>query len=111
MNVLRACLASVCFIGLASCATERRTDPPGPARPQATARPAEAHDRQNAAAARIGPRDARSRVESGAALLVCAYDNPEKFRRNHLQGAIALEQLKGREAGLAKETEIIFYCA
>ena len=51
------------------------------------------------------------RIDSGAALLVCAYDTPEKFRRNHLQGALSLDQLRDREASLAKEQEIIFYCA
>ena len=61
--------------------------------------------------ARIAPRDAKNRIESGAALLVCAYDSPEKFRKNHLQGALSLDQLQGRESALAKETEIIFYCA
>jgi rhodanese-related sulfurtransferase len=42
---------------------------------------------------------------------VCAYDSPEKFRNNHLQGALSLDQLKGRESSLAKASEIIFYCA
>jgi hypothetical protein len=61
--------------------------------------------------ARIEPQDAKARIDSGAALLVCAYDKPEKFRQNHLQGALSLDQLQGREASLAKESDIIFYCA
>ena len=60
---------------------------------------------------RIDPQEAKPRIDSGAALLVCAYDKPEKFRNNHLQGALSLDQLQGRESSLAKESEIIFYCA
>lgn len=104
MNSLRACLAGVLLISLASCAAEQREvrmgGPNGPG----------AEGRQTAVA-RIEPRDAKGRIDSGAALLVCAYDSPEKFSRNHLQGALALDQLQGRESALAKESEIIFYCA
>jgi hypothetical protein len=99
MNSLRACLASVLFISLASCAANQR---------EATAVGSQTDP---AAIARIGPRDAKPRIDSGAALLVCAYDKPEKFRQNQLEGALSLDQLKGRESSLAKETELIFYCA
>jgi hypothetical protein len=60
---------------------------------------------------RIEPPEAKRRVESGAALLVCAYDSAEKFRKNHLQGALSLDEFHSREPALAKDAEIIFYCA
>ena len=101
MNTLRTCLAGVILIALASCAAQQREDRLGNSNGTAG----------SATVARITPQDAKRRIDSGAALLVCAYDKSEKFRRNQLQGALSLEQLQGREATLAKENEIIFYCA
>lgn len=60
---------------------------------------------------RIAPEDARRKVQDGQALLVCAYDDPEKFNNNHLQGAISRQDFESRAADLPKDTEIIFYCA
>jgi rhodanese-related sulfurtransferase len=60
---------------------------------------------------RMPPEMARQRVLSGDALLVCAYDNQEKFEKNHLQGAISLVEFKSRVSSLPKDREIIFYCA
>lgn len=60
---------------------------------------------------RITPEDARRKVQDGKALLVCAYAEPEKFTKNHLQGAISRQEFESRVTNLAKETEIIFYCA
>ena len=37
---------------------------------------------------RISPQEARQKVTSGQALLVCAYDDPDKFQQNHLEGAL-----------------------
>jgi hypothetical protein len=59
---------------------------------------------------RISPQEAREHMESGA-LLVCGYDSAEKFRENHLEGAIALAELKTRETQMAPDREIIFHCA
>ncbi len=56
---------------------------------------------------RVAPEEARKRILHDEALLVCAYDNEDKFRRAHLEGAISLKEV----SGLSKETEIIFYCA
>ncbi|HKQ50175.1 MAG TPA: hypothetical protein VJZ71_19020 [Phycisphaerae bacterium] len=104
MNSLRSSLAVILLISLASCAAKEgdvRTEGPDghkAAGPQT-------------AIARIDPQDAKPRIDSGAALLVCAYDKPEKFHKNHLQGALSLDQLQARESSLAKESEIIFYCA
>ena len=62
-------------------------------------------------ATRIEPREARKKVESGEALLVCAYDDEQKCRQMHLEGAIHLQELEEKLPGIPKEQEIIFYCA
>jgi len=60
---------------------------------------------------RISPEETRKRVLSGAVLLVCAYEDDEKFKRNHLEGATSFTEFKMRSGSLAKGQEIIFYCA
>jgi hypothetical protein len=61
---------------------------------------------------KITPQEARDRIEARPpALLVCAYDSDEKFRQNHLDGAVSLQELRAREFSLRKDTEIILYCA
>ena len=58
---------------------------------------------------RISAGEARKKVIAGAALLVCAYQEEEKFKKNHLQGAISLDDFKARLPSLTKELQIIFY--
>ena len=53
----------------------------------------------------------REKVESGSGLLVCAYDDEEKFKRNHLSGAISFGEFRSRLTSIPKNKEIIFYCA
>ncbi len=60
---------------------------------------------------RLSPQEVRTNVTSGAALLVCAYDNEEKFKRNQPNGAISLSEFKSRLSDLSKDQRIIFYCA
>jgi rhodanese-related sulfurtransferase len=60
---------------------------------------------------RVIPEETRRKVESGAALLVCAYDDEEKFRNMRLEGAISLSELESKLPSLSKGQEIIFYCA
>jgi hypothetical protein len=60
---------------------------------------------------RISSEETRKRVLSGAAILVCAYDDDEKFKRNQLEGATSFDEFKARTAKLSKGQEIIFYCA
>lgn len=60
---------------------------------------------------RITPAEARVKVQSGAALLVCAYESEELCRRIQPEGAILLDQFKSRLPTLGKTEEIIFYCA
>jgi len=60
---------------------------------------------------RISVEEARQKTNSGAALLVCAYDDDEKFKNNHLLGAISFGEFRAKLPQLSKEQEIIFYCA
>jgi rhodanese-related sulfurtransferase len=60
---------------------------------------------------KINVRQARHDVEVSDALLVCAYDNQEKFDKNRLAGAIPLDDLRAQEDSLSKQRELIFYCA
>ena len=60
---------------------------------------------------RISPQEARQKVAAGQALLVCAYDDADKFKANHLEGALSFPELRSRLPGLAKNQEMIFYCA
>jgi hypothetical protein len=58
---------------------------------------------------RILPEEVKQKVLSGSALLVCAYDNDDKFRQIHLEGAISFGEFKSKITSLSKEQEIIFY--
>lgn len=60
---------------------------------------------------RIAPDEARRRLASGKAILVCAYESDEKFRSMHLEGAESLNQFRERLPNIPKAQEIIFYCA
>ena len=59
---------------------------------------------------RIEPADAHRMVKAGSALLVCAYDDPAKFRAMHLEGAISLAELNARLDSTDKGRGLIFYC-
>jgi hypothetical protein len=58
---------------------------------------------------RISAEEARKKVISGKALLVCAYEDAEKFRRSRLQNAISLQDFKARLPALSREQIIVFY--
>jgi len=60
---------------------------------------------------RILPKEAKEKMDSGTALLVCAYEDEQKFMKNRLQGAISVNEFKEKLTSLPKDTEIIFYCA
>jgi rhodanese-related sulfurtransferase len=60
---------------------------------------------------RISAEETRQRISAGSALLVCAYDDEEKFKNNHLQGAISLSEFKSKLPSIAINQEVIFYCA
>ncbi len=59
---------------------------------------------------RVSVQEARASVRSNAALLVCAYDDEQKFNRMKLEGAISLASLESRAPTLPKDKELIFYC-
>jgi hypothetical protein len=59
---------------------------------------------------RVKPGEARQKVQSGKALLVCAYESEELCGGMRLEGAMTLGELNSRLAGIAREQEIIFYC-
>jgi len=46
-----------------------------------------------------------------AAILVCAYENDEDFRKNGLEGAISLSEFRRRTHSFPKDENVIFYCA
>jgi rhodanese-related sulfurtransferase len=60
---------------------------------------------------RIPPEEVRKKVLSGEALFICAYEDEEKFRRMHLEGAVSFNEFKAKTESLTKEQELIFYCA
>ncbi len=59
---------------------------------------------------RVSVQAAREKVRSNAALLVCAYDDEQKFNKMKLEGAISLASLESRASTLPKDKELIFYC-
>jgi rhodanese-related sulfurtransferase len=60
---------------------------------------------------RVLPKEAREKTTSGSALLVCAYDSEDRFKANHLEGAISMGDFREKLSSLPKDKEIIFYCA
>jgi hypothetical protein len=60
---------------------------------------------------RIGPEEVHKKLEAGTIILVCAYEDDEKFKTFHLEGAISFTEFKSRLPSLTKDQEIAFYCA
>jgi hypothetical protein len=60
---------------------------------------------------RIRPEEVYPKLKTGEILLVCAYEDDVKFKRLQLQGAISLNEFKSKLPSLAKDQEIVFYCA
>ena len=59
---------------------------------------------------RVSATETRARLLDGEPLLlVCAYDNDEKFALSNLEGAIARSALEAQLPALSKEHEIVFY--
>lgn len=61
--------------------------------------------------ARVSAIEIRAHVQSGDALLVCAYDSDEKFKANHLEGAVSFAEFQTMVSTLAKNKELVFFCA
>ena len=62
-------------------------------------------------AERISVEEARRKVSTDKALLVCGYEDEAKCNQVRLDGALSLKQFEAREATAPKDREIIFYCA
>ena len=58
---------------------------------------------------RITPEEVHQKLKTGKALLVCAYEDEEKFKKMHLHGAISFGEFKSKLPSLSKDQEIIFY--
>jgi hypothetical protein len=62
-------------------------------------------------AVRITPRDAYTKVKAGQAILVCGYEDEEKFRAMRLEMAVSFAEFQKMLPTLPTDREIIFYCA
>lgn len=60
---------------------------------------------------RIDVEEARRKVETGQALLICAYADETKCSQMRREGSITLSELQSRLPSLPKHAELIFYCA
>ncbi|MFZ7127799.1 MAG: rhodanese-like domain-containing protein [Desulfobacterales bacterium] len=60
---------------------------------------------------RITPEKARERLQTGSAILVCGYDDEDKWRKNMLEGAISFGDFVSRLPSIGNDQEIIVYCA
>jgi hypothetical protein len=60
---------------------------------------------------RVEAEEARRKVQSGEAVLVCAYEDEAKCGSMRLEGAMTLAEFKRRMASLPNDREIILYCA
>ena len=58
---------------------------------------------------RIKPQEVYSRVKSGEAILVCAYNDDEEYKRINLEGSIPLSEFYSRLPQYSKDQEIIFF--
>ena len=60
---------------------------------------------------RISAEVVREKTRSGKALLVCAYEEEDKFTSTHLEGALGWQAFQSKLPELSKAQESIFYCA
>ncbi len=57
----------------------------------------------------VTPKDIYEKVQTGEALLVCAYPDDEKFAKNHLKGAISLKDFEAQIKDAGQSKLIVFY--
>jgi hypothetical protein len=62
-------------------------------------------------AVRITPKEAYEKVKAGQALLVCGYEDEEKFKAIQLDMALSFSEFQKMLPSLPKDKEIVFYCA
>ena len=60
---------------------------------------------------RISPEEVNKKLKAGSILLVCAYDDEDKFRMFHIEGALSFNQFRSKLPSISKDQEIVFYCA
>lgn len=60
---------------------------------------------------RLTPQEIYPKVQSGKALLVCAYADEAKCRSMQLEGSLTFQEFQAKLPVLPKEQEIVFYCA
>ena len=58
---------------------------------------------------RVTAEEVYDKLKSGKELLVCAYEDEEKFRKLQLEGAISFNTFKSKLPSLSKDQEIVFY--
>ena len=58
---------------------------------------------------RVTAAEVYDKLKSGKVLLVCAYEDEEKYRKLQLEGAISFNAFKLKLPSLLKDQEIIFY--
>ena len=59
---------------------------------------------------RVTAEEVYDKLKSGKVLLVCAYEDEEKYRKLQLEGAISFNAFKSKLPSLSKGQEIVFYC-
>ena len=59
---------------------------------------------------RVTAEEVYGKSKSGKALLVCAYEDEERFKKLQLEGAISFNAFKLKLPSLSKGQEIVFYC-
>jgi len=60
-------------------------------------------------AVRITPQEAYEKVKAGQAILVCGYEEEEKFKALRLEMAVSFAAFQRMLPTLPKDREIIFY--
>ena len=59
---------------------------------------------------RIGVQEAHEKVMADRALLVCAYEDEERYHKFKLKGAMSLARFQSLLPSVPRDREIIFYC-
>jgi hypothetical protein len=58
---------------------------------------------------RVSPAEIYQKVKDGKALLVCGYEDDDRFNQLHLEGGISFGEFKKKLPSLSKDQEIVFY--
>jgi hypothetical protein len=59
---------------------------------------------------RVAAEEVYGKLKCGKTLLVCAYEDEERFKKLRLEGAMSFNAFKSKLPSLSKDQEIIFYC-